>query len=184
MGTTTDKLQAIWDSTEAIRVKLGIAEDTPLSKYVNYIDTEPAIGSSAEYFKCVAVGEKAEPEIALNTWNGQKAVFDEENKCYYLQETITEGLTYENGFVPEVGGIYSKDCLIEIERMHKDIQSEISGSGGENGKYDINADIDSISEELSDITGATLSVSTLEDVNDVNTELDALNQDLQEIIGE
>lgn len=50
--------------------------------------------------------------------------------------------------------------------------------------YDINADIDSVNEELIGVTGAALSVSAPEDVNDVNTELDALNQELQEIIGE
>ena len=61
MGTTTDKLQAIWDSTEAIRVKLGIAEDTPLSSYAGYINNGSGGGTSAlDFFRCVAVGEKVE----------------------------------------------------------------------------------------------------------------------------
>lgn len=58
MGTTTDKLQAVWDSTEAIRVKFNLPENLPLSKYAESIKAGSDNGGGsggAEYYLCTYV---------------------------------------------------------------------------------------------------------------------------------
>lgn len=53
------------------------------------------------------------------TWSGYKAVLTtdtETGKQYYdFEETVTEGLTFGNGFTPVVGGIYDREALIKID---------------------------------------------------------------------
>jgi hypothetical protein len=56
-----------------------------------------------------------------NTWNGQKAILltdEETGKPYYdFEETVTEGLTFGNGFTPVVDGIYDREAMVKIEAL-------------------------------------------------------------------
>lgn len=65
----------------------------------------------------------AEPEIAPNTWNGQKALLltdEETGKHYYdFEETVTKGLTFGNGFTPIVEGIYDREAMVKVNLFEK-----------------------------------------------------------------
>ena len=79
-------------------------------------------GGTTDFFKCAAVAQEPFPEPALppNTWNGYKAVLvtDDEGKKYYeFEETLTEGLTYGNGFTPEVDKVYDSEAMIEVANL-------------------------------------------------------------------
>ena len=76
-------------------------------------------GGTTDFFKCAAVAQEPFPEPALppNTWNGYKAVLvtdDEGNKYYEFEETLTEGLTFGNGFTPVVDKVYDSEAMIEV----------------------------------------------------------------------
>ena len=79
--------------------------------YDGYGDTLPT-------FKW-ASAEPETPVLPANTWNGQKAILltdEETGKPYYeFEETVTEGLTYGNGFTPAVDGIYDREALVKAE---------------------------------------------------------------------
>ena len=69
-------------------------------------------GGSTDFFKCAEVNQE--------TWNGYKAVLvtDDEGKKYYdFEETITEGLTFGNGFTPVVDKVYDSEAMIEVSNL-------------------------------------------------------------------
>lgn len=56
-----------------------------------------------------------------STWSGYKAILitDLDGKQYYtFEETPTEGLTYGEGFTPEIDAIYDEKALIKIEKLY------------------------------------------------------------------
>ena len=62
------------------------------------------IGEAAEYYKCASV------DTANKTWAGYKLVLTD--GIYSFEETVTEGLTFGNGFYPAVGQTYNSDATI------------------------------------------------------------------------
>lgn len=93
-------------------------------------------------------------------------------KYYEFEETLTTGLTYGYGFTPEVGKNYDSEAMVRLELPT------------EKDEYDINADIDSLNEQLAMISGETETENNIYEIGDVNEEFENLNNELQEIIGE
>ena len=48
-------------------------------------------------------------------WSGYKAVLTD--GVYSFEETVTEGLTFGNGFTPVVGKIYDTEAMVEVARL-------------------------------------------------------------------
>lgn len=150
MGTTAQKLQAVLNSKNAIKSKFKLPDDLPFSQYAENIVAEtnmdvssttaaasdvlegklfynargeltagtyipPAVGGSAEYYKC--------EEVADNTWNGYKAILDAEG-YYTFEETLTDGLTYGNGFTPEAGNVYDSNAMVKVNLYQKTLLPE------------------------------------------------------------
>jgi hypothetical protein len=49
----------------------------------------------------------------------------ETKKYYIFEKTLTEGLTYGNGLIPQVGGIYNIDTTVEAIQLNEDNYSDI-----------------------------------------------------------
>lgn len=57
------------------------------------------------FYKCNAVAE--------TTWNGYALILGEDG-FYTSSETLTEGLTFGTGYVPEVGTAYNANATIKV----------------------------------------------------------------------
>ena len=53
------------------------------------------------------------------TWSGYKAVLS--GGVYSFDDTVTEGLTFGNGLVPAVDGIYDEQALVMVAKLYKGV---------------------------------------------------------------
>ena len=51
----------------------------------------------------------------IQLWSGNKAVLTD--GVYTFEEAVTEGLTFGNGFTPEVGKIYNGDATVRVDKL-------------------------------------------------------------------
>lgn len=76
-------------------------------------DCATAIGNisvGSAFYKCSAVsGTPA-------TWSGYKATQGDDGK-YSFADTATTGLSYDGGFTPQVGTIYSQDAKVKVAQL-------------------------------------------------------------------
>ena len=70
-------------------------------------------GGSTDYLKCATVTSGG------STWTGYKAVLSD--GVYSFESTVTSGLTYGAGFVPQVGKIYTNGALVVVDRLYQGI---------------------------------------------------------------
>lgn len=83
-----------------------------VSWYIGYdYDTDTWTGESP----APTVTERQETLDAQKTWDGYKAVLTD--GVYAFEETVTEGLTYGNGYTPTVGEVYADGALLSIKRL-------------------------------------------------------------------
>ena len=67
-------------------------------------------GGGMDFYKCSAVsGTPA-------TWSGYKATQGDDGR-YSFAETATTGLSYDGGFTPQVGIIYSQDAKVKVAQL-------------------------------------------------------------------
>lgn len=62
-------------------------------------------GGSTDFYKCASV------DTVNKTWTGYKAVLAD--GIYTFDSTVTTGLTYGTGFIPEVDTVYNSDATIK-----------------------------------------------------------------------
>lgn len=105
-------------STSFIGIGCYKANGTIYSQSTNYQADFKVFNQAmtAEQVADLHNGVEGTPSLAPNTWNGYKAVLvtDDEGKKYYeFEETLTEGLTYGNGFTPVVDCVYDAEAMIK-----------------------------------------------------------------------
>lgn len=66
-------------------------------------------GGSTDFYKCASV------DTVNSTWTGYKAVLSAGS--YSFEFTVTSGLTYGSGFIPEVGKIYTDGALVRVDAL-------------------------------------------------------------------
>lgn len=67
------------------------------------------------------IGSSPAPTVTQQTTEGTS----ETKKYYTFEETLTTGLTYGNGIIPQVGGIYNIDTTVEAIQLNADNYSDI-----------------------------------------------------------
>lgn len=65
-------------------------------------------GASGAYYKCNSIDSATE-------WSGNKAILTD--GVYSFEENVTSGLTFGNGFTPEVGKIYNGDTTVRVDKL-------------------------------------------------------------------
>lgn len=92
----------------------------PVSADKFYIFTtgkaEPNYGRAMEIYKCVYV------DSVNKTWSGYLAVLS--GDVYSFADTITENLTYGNGYTPVPEGIYDKEAMVTVAGLWMGLPSE------------------------------------------------------------
>ena len=97
--------------------------------YIHDVQVYNTALSDDQLMKLYDPSYETEAPLPPNTWNGYKAVLvtDEEGKKYYeFEETLTEGLTFGNGFTPVVGKVYDSEAMIRASLSEKNKYPEIA----------------------------------------------------------
>ena len=75
------------------------------------------VGEATEYYKCASV------DTVNKTWTGYKAVLTD--GVYSFEETVTEGLPYDIGFIPVTGKIYNTDATVAVSGLYEGIDPSL-----------------------------------------------------------
>ena len=119
MNTTADKLTGILNSKEAIRQAIiSKGQSCPSSTlFADYASLISNISTGEDLYKSVSVDSNN------NTWTGYKLIKNS-NNTYSYDNIITSGLTFTT-LVPEVGKIYSNECLFELNYLNMKIDDYV-----------------------------------------------------------
>ncbi|MBR7149705.1 MAG: LamG domain-containing protein [Oscillospiraceae bacterium] len=104
---------------DAVRAKSGVTGKLSIdgmTAAVNGISTGGG-GGSADFYKCASV------DTTAKTWTGYKAVLTD--GVYSFEDTVTEGLSYGNGYTPVVGGVYTDGCLVKVSYLWEGVDPSL-----------------------------------------------------------
>ena len=81
----------------------------PVGEFHN--ETPEVIPSGGEnYYKCASV------DSTTKTWTGYKA--EMVNGSYVFEETVTAGLSYRFGYIPQKDFVYNADCSVRLSGLY------------------------------------------------------------------
>lgn len=76
------------------------------------------VDNGADPWTCTYWEDMSWNHVASMTVTQQTTEGTSETKKYYtFEETLTEGMTYGNGFTPEVGKVYDSEAMIEVANL-------------------------------------------------------------------
>lgn len=89
--------------------------------YYNMYDEGWQVGTGAADAPTVTAGTVTINADVPKTWDGNRAVYTEADG-YTFEDTVTTGLVYGGGLVPEVGKIYNADAKILVSKLFETVK--------------------------------------------------------------